>query len=588
MTKQEQEQKQKPPVPEPQTTTTEKIKEKISSFDIFGQGANFTFSGSSIFKTKTGVCCTIYALLAFISFIYAYFSRPFIPFDTDIVYNTVKKRDELIEEKLNFESYLLFWFYINKDVKEADSVPYDFIEYADFHKYIYTSRCVFRRWDLDEKTKKKIFNKYNCKFEPISDEIGKLLEKAMTKKPQKGDFGFEKPYYLAVKEKVGEEDPLEASDYASVTVLPCTKLDHKDCEEDRVSKYRIFIMHKPMNVNHDKRIVMGYYTDMVKRGIDIYEGNPLNFTVKDEFEPIKLAQKGELSETYIFLDNEINYFEFFPLRKHTQNMLSFLNGSIIEKFGAFENYYGGHGATMIYRWGIDKGQVWLLTKFRVKSGEIAGMISMIGLIVVIIYGSYNTKRLDNNIMNSLGKDQNGGKIAEFKNQNIITFYLKNPGYSFKFYFDYSNPNTAKNRLATVKDKMRRLLYEHEREEEFIKAAIEVLYNEELELTKIFYDGCRLQGFKESFLNEDTEILLRIAYIGRGYRIIRSVEKNPIFDEKKVSLYGFSGKGEKKEGGRKVIEDLMVSGVDFGGEEERNRDQISIGSGDGDSGDDEKL
>lgn len=76
-----------------QPSTKEKIIDRISAFDIFGKGANFTFGGSRIFKTKTGSCCTLYALFAFAVFLFDYFRRPFIPFDTDIVYNTVKKEN---------------------------------------------------------------------------------------------------------------------------------------------------------------------------------------------------------------------------------------------------------------------------------------------------------------------------------------------------------------------------------------------------------------------------------------------------------------------------------------------------------------
>lgn len=567
---------------EKKPSTGEKIVNKVAAFDIFGKGANFTFGGERIFKTKTGVCCTMYALFAFVTFLSNYFSRPFIPFDTDIVYNTVKKREELIEEKLNFESYLLYWFYINKDVTETDSVPYDYIEATDFNKFLHLERCVYRRWDINKSTGKKVFNKYKCKFSQATPEIQKIYDKAVINPPRKGEFGYEKPSYIQVLDLIGEENQLEASDYASLTIKPCTKTDDSSCEEARVNKYRLFVMHKPMQTNHDKRVVMSYYSDMVRRNIDIYEGNPLNYTVTDEFEPIKISQKGELSYTYIFTDNEINYFEFFPLRKHSQNMLSFLNGSLITLFGAFENYYGGHGATLIYRWGNEKAQVWLLTKFKVKSKEIAGMISMIGLIVVVIYGSYNTKRLDNNIMNSLAKDKKGNKLAEFKSPNIISFYLKHPGYAVKYYIDYSNPNQNKSRVKKVKEKMRKLLHKEEREKTFIKAAIEVLYNEELELTKIFYDDCRLQGFKESFLDEDTELLLRAAYIGRGLKFMKAVEENPTLNEKNVSLFGFAEYGKKVINSNRIAK-VFAKGVHV--EEEDNKDNISIGSDDGDSNED---
>lgn len=464
-------------------------------------------------------------------------------------------------------------------------MPFEYISPENFEKYFYLERCVFRRWDTDKTTGKKVFNKYNCKLEPITPEIEKIFNKAQDKKPQKGDFGFEKPYYIAVKDLVGPDDTDEASDYASLTVKPCTKLDHKDCDEDRVKQFRLFIMHKPMQVNHDKRVVMSYYTDMVKRGIDIYEGNPLNFTVKDEFEPITIAQKGELAKTFVFVDNEINYFEFFPLRKHTQNMLSFLNGSLITRFGAFESYYGGYGATMIYRWGNEKGQVWLLTKFAVKSKEIAGMISMIGLIIIIIYGSYNTKRLDNNIMNSLGRDNKGNKLAEFKNPNICSFYLKHPGYALKFYIDYSNPNKDRKKLNRVKEKLRKLLHKEEREQEFIKAAIEVMYNEELELTKIFYDDCRLQGFKESFFDSDTEMLLRAAYIGRGFHMIKAIEKNPTLKEKDISLFGFSNFGKKVMKRNRAVK-AFTKGVDI--EDDPKEEDISFISDKDDEINDEVL
>lgn len=518
-----------------------KIIDLITSLDIFGRNSNFRFKGHQSFKTKTGVVFTILGLTVFLVFYYMIMSsfRRF-PIDSSFEFKEIRDNSETLSGKGSFNGHMLCWFYKGRhNISSPYDDNYDHIKFEDLEKYIHINKCILNEYEIDPVSKQRKITSFGCKLEKINSTMQETYKKSQIFRNRREEYDTGIPLMLSK----GKEISPEASYFNNFVVLkirPCQVSDNPKCVLTKAVRTNIFMLIRNVDINSNKNDVMKFAIQQKRKGtLPVGGSDEKNLTSPQKMTRINFSHYGEQPKAYIFLENKIKYYIINPLSLHGKEITHLLAGSEVvyyDKYNVNKEYNSG-GAFIFVRIGIKQRIVCLHKLMKDRGESIAGFMSVLSFVIFLVYGSYNTNRLEHAMLGEMAKDSDLNEIVDFRTQNFFSFYINNPSYIVGYHFDYQSPQNDYPTKKIVTKKVKKSKKIEEQKKDLLRLAIEVIYNDALRMGKIITNCVLFDSFKNCFIDKEVERLLLVATIGQELEKVKEAERDGWLDD--LSLFGFT-------------------------------------------------
>ena len=413
----------------------------IANFDIFGKGINYTFNQNKTFRTKTGGFFSLVGLLIFLSINFWWIYQPLDPYSKIIKYRTRVKGDQVKNRKTLWpEDTFYFWAYVEDPNSKIKNFHFKQISEKELHKYIAYGGS-YRTY---KKENGKLVGKtYGVKFRDCTDDEYKFFNKSKTRfNKLRVKFDTGRPMVMTL----GEEKTQKKFDYLNRRVLTfyyCNKTQVPECED--IGNKKITIVMKALNTLTDPNTV----------GVKLSKTWLQSFGLQAENKNLDsrsrtLNEKTNVFTLYrdkpkvgLFSMENIHYFDYHPLANHQKNFKPFEKGYEIHELGRFLNTGRSqkvHNKSLqIYiRNSPDELHVLFMKSMEPFSKKVAGLMSLMGLIILITYGSYNMRKMEIRIQEGILDRKDKEPLVKARKFNYFRFYRKNPGMALYVFFDREN------------------------------------------------------------------------------------------------------------------------------------------------------